>query len=64
MMWLKTRLKPRCFSRLFKGEIKTPALRGHIVGPIPALKPHYVPRIPRAQEAGHTNDWCFSQKIF
>ena len=56
-------LQTNSFSRgLFRREIKklhTPtALRGHIVGQIPALKPRYVPGIPGPEEAGHTNDWC------
>ena len=34
------------------------ALRGHIVGQIPTLKPRYVHGIRGPKGAGHTNDWC------
>ena len=39
------------------------ALREHIVGQIPALKPRYVPGIPGPEGAGHTNDWCISLQV-
>ena len=47
---------------VFKRDIKT-VLRGHIVGPIPVLKPRYVPGIPGPKEAGHTNDWCIKMEF-